>query len=89
MAPPGKHFMSVFVQYVPYKLGQQPWTPDMKAAFEKDVLDTIEMNAPGFKDLILHCQTRKSSRAAGTERFRGDWREDSPRARGRLREASD
>ena len=58
MAPPGKHFMSVFVQYVPYKLGEQPWTPEMKSAFEKDVLDTIEMNAPGFKNLILHCQTR-------------------------------
>jgi phytoene dehydrogenase-like protein len=30
----------------------------MKAAFEKDVLDTIEENAPGFRKLILHCQTR-------------------------------
>ena len=58
MAPPGKHFMSVFVQYVPYKLAEQPWTPEMKAKFEADVLDTIEMNAPGFKELILHCQTR-------------------------------
>jgi phytoene dehydrogenase-like protein len=58
MAPPGKHFMSVFVQYVPYKLAESEWTPQMKAAFEKDVLDTIEMNAPGFRNLILHCQTR-------------------------------
>ncbi len=46
MAPPGKHFMSVFVQYVPYKLAEGPWSPQMKAAFEKDVLDTIEENAP-------------------------------------------
>ncbi|HVO03590.1 MAG TPA: NAD(P)/FAD-dependent oxidoreductase, partial [Candidatus Cybelea sp.] len=38
MAPPGKHFMSVFVQYVPYKLAESPWTPQMKAAFEKDVI---------------------------------------------------
>jgi phytoene dehydrogenase-like protein len=58
MAPPGKHFMSVFVQYVPYKLAEGPWTPQMKAGFEKDVLDTIEENAPGFRKLILHCQTR-------------------------------
>ncbi|MES1153252.1 MAG: NAD(P)/FAD-dependent oxidoreductase [Dongia sp.] len=58
MAPPGKHFMSVFVQYVPYKLAESPWTPQMKAAFEKDVIDTIEENAPGFRNLILHCQTR-------------------------------
>jgi phytoene dehydrogenase-like protein len=58
MAPPGKHFMSVFVQYVPYQLAEKPWTPETKAAFEKDVLDTIEENAPGFRDLILHVQTR-------------------------------
>ena len=58
MAPPGKHFMSVFVQYVPYKLAEQPWDAATKAAFEKDVLDTIEENAPGFRDLILHVQTR-------------------------------
>jgi phytoene dehydrogenase-like protein len=58
MAPPGKHFMSVFVQYVPYKLAEQPWTAEAKAAFEKDVLDTIEENAPGFRDLVLHVQTR-------------------------------
>ena len=58
MAPPGKHFMSVFVQYVPYKLAESPWTPEMKAGFEKDVLDTIEENAPGFRKLVLHCQTR-------------------------------
>ena len=50
--------MSVFVQYVPYKLAEQPWDPATKAAFEKDVLDTIEENAPGFRDLILHVQTR-------------------------------
>jgi phytoene dehydrogenase-like protein len=58
MAPPGKHFMSVFVQYVPYALAEGPWDPAMKAAYEKDVLDTIEENAPGFRDLILHVQTR-------------------------------
>jgi len=58
MAPPGKHFMSVFVQYVPYRLAQGPWTPETKAQFEKDVLDTIEKNSPGFRDLILHVQTR-------------------------------
>jgi phytoene dehydrogenase-like protein len=58
MAPPGKHFMSVFVQYVPYKPGEQPWDTATKAAFEKDVLDTIEENAPGFRDLVLHVQTR-------------------------------
>ena len=58
MAPPGKHFMSVFVQYAPYKLAEGPWSAESKAAFEKDVLDTIEENAPGFRKLVLHVQTR-------------------------------
>jgi phytoene dehydrogenase-like protein len=58
MTPPGQHFMSVFVQYVPYGLAEGPWTPEMKAAYEKDVLDTIEENSPGFRDLVLHVQTR-------------------------------
>ena len=58
MSPPGKHFMSVFVQYVPYQLAEGPWTPEMKAQYEKDVLDTIELHAPGFKKLVLHVQCR-------------------------------
>jgi phytoene dehydrogenase-like protein len=58
MAPPGCHFMSVFVQYVPYRLAEGPWTAEMKAQYEKDVLDTIEENSPGFRDLVLHVQTR-------------------------------
>ena len=49
MSPPGKHFMSVFVQYVPYQLAEGPWTPEMKAQYEKDVLDTIELHAPGLQ----------------------------------------
>jgi phytoene dehydrogenase-like protein len=62
MAPPGKHFMSVFVQYAPYRLAEgersKAWDAESRAAFEKDVLDTIEENAPGFRRLILHVQTR-------------------------------
>ena len=58
MAPPGQHFMSVFVQYVPYALAEGPWSPEMHAQYEKDVLDTIEASCPGFRKLILHVQTR-------------------------------
>jgi len=58
MSPPGKHFMSVFVQYVPYQLAEGPWNPEMKAQYEKDVLDTIELHAPGFRKLVLHVQCR-------------------------------
>ena len=37
---------------------RSPGSAASKAAFEKDVLDTIEENAPGFRKLVLHVQTR-------------------------------
>jgi len=58
MAPPGKHYMSVFVQYVPYKLADGPWTDEKRQAFGDTVIDTIAEHCPNFRDLILHCQVR-------------------------------
>lgn len=58
MAPPGKHMMTVFVQYAPPKIGGQDWTDEDKAGFEKSVIDQIAQYSPDFKDLILHCETR-------------------------------
>ncbi|MDC0494584.1 NAD(P)/FAD-dependent oxidoreductase [bacterium] len=58
MAPPGKHMMSVFVQYAPPKINGGEWTAEDKAGFEKTVLDQIGNYSPDFKDLILHCETR-------------------------------
>ncbi|MDB2378788.1 NAD(P)/FAD-dependent oxidoreductase, partial [Luminiphilus sp.] len=58
MAPPGKHMMSVFVQYAPPKVEGREWTDDDKAGFEKSVIDQISKYSPNFKDLILHCETR-------------------------------
>ncbi|MAD66191.1 NAD(P)/FAD-dependent oxidoreductase [Porticoccaceae bacterium] len=58
MAPPGKHMMSVFVQYAPPKVNGGEWTPEDKAGFEKTVIDQISNYSPDFKDLILHCETR-------------------------------
>jgi phytoene dehydrogenase-like protein len=58
MAPPGKHMMSVFVQYAPPKVNGGDWTAEDKAGFEKTVLDQISNYSPDFKDLILHCETR-------------------------------
>jgi phytoene dehydrogenase-like protein len=58
MAPPGKHMMSVFVQYCPPKVHGKDWTPEDKAGFEKSVIDQIAKYSPDFKDLILHCETR-------------------------------
>lgn len=58
MAPPGKHMMSVFVQYAPPKINGREWTDQDKADFEKTVINQIADYSPDFKDLILHCETR-------------------------------
>jgi len=58
MAPPGKHFMSVFVQYVPPKIRGREWTDEDRDAFGQTVLNQIEEYAPGFKDLVAHAEVR-------------------------------
>jgi len=58
MAPPGKHFMSVFVQYVPPKVNGKDWTDDQRDQFGQTVMNQIEKYAPGFKDLVLHAEIR-------------------------------
>jgi phytoene dehydrogenase-like protein len=58
MAPPGKHFMSCFVQYCPHQIDGRAWTSDEKAAFGQTVLDQISNYSPDFKDLILHYEVR-------------------------------
>ncbi len=58
MAPPGKHFMSCFVQYCPHKIEGREWTEPEKQAFANSVLDQIANYSPNFKDLILHYEVR-------------------------------
>ena len=58
VAPPGKHWMSNFVQYCPPELAEGPWTPARRARFGQTVLDKIERYSPGFKDLIVHVEVR-------------------------------
>ncbi len=58
MAPPGKHFMSCFVQYCPPKVGGKNWTKENKDAFGKTVIQQIAEYSPGFKDKILHMEVR-------------------------------
>ena len=55
MAPPGKHVMSVFVQYAPYHLNGG-WSDAKREAFGDAVVNTLEEFAPGFKSKILHRQ---------------------------------
>jgi phytoene dehydrogenase-like protein len=58
MAPPGKHMMSVFVQYCPPTLATGDWTDADRDAFGKTVIDQIANYSPDFKDLILHAEVR-------------------------------
>lgn len=58
MAPPGKHYMSVFVQYAPPKLKGKDWTDADRDAFGQTVIDKIARYSPNFKDLILHAEVR-------------------------------
>jgi phytoene dehydrogenase-like protein len=55
MAPPGKHVMSIFVQYANYHLLEGTWE-EKREAFGDAVVDTLEQFAPGIKNLILHRQ---------------------------------
>jgi phytoene dehydrogenase-like protein len=52
VAPPGKHVLSCFVQYAPYKLAEGTWD-DRKEAFGDNVINTIAEYAPNIKDIII------------------------------------
>ena len=58
MAPHGKHYMSVFVQYCPYELAQGPWNDARRKAFGDTVIETIARHSPDFERLILHAEIR-------------------------------
>jgi phytoene dehydrogenase-like protein len=55
MAPPGKHVMSIFVQYAPYALNGG-WTDAKREAFGDAVVKTLARYAPNIESLILHRQ---------------------------------
>jgi phytoene dehydrogenase-like protein len=58
MAPDGKHYMSVFVQYCPYRLAEGEWSAQKRQAFGDTVIDTIARHSPDFRKLILHAEVR-------------------------------
>jgi len=58
VAPPGKHWMSNFVQYCPPELDTGQWIPEDRDQFGQAVIDKIARYSPGFKDLIEHVDVR-------------------------------
>ncbi|MEA2608925.1 MAG: hypothetical protein QOJ75_1168 [Chloroflexota bacterium] len=53
MAPPGKHVMSTFLAYTPYKLRESDWDAERQNLGDT-VQRTLESFFPGFSDLVLH-----------------------------------
>jgi phytoene dehydrogenase-like protein len=55
VAPPGKHVLSCFVQYAPYKLASGTWD-EQRDAFGDAVIDALAGYAPNIRDIIVHRQ---------------------------------
>ncbi len=56
MAPPGKHVMSIFVQYASYHMPQHGTPDEQREAFGTAVINTLSEFAPNLKEIILHKQ---------------------------------
>src|SRR2546421_1098040 len=55
VAPPGRHILSCFVQYAPYRLASGTWD-EQRDAFGDAVVDTIAEYAPNIRRIIRHRQ---------------------------------
>jgi phytoene dehydrogenase-like protein len=55
IAPPGKHLLSIFVQYAPYKLADGSWD-DIKENFADRCVETLAEYAPNVPGAIEHRQ---------------------------------
>ena len=55
IAPPGKHLLSIFVQYAPYKLAEGNWD-DVKERFADRCIETLAEYAPNVPAAIEHRQ---------------------------------
>jgi len=52
VAPPGRHLMSIFVQYAPYALRGATWD-ELREPFADRCFDVLEEYAPGFRRSVL------------------------------------
>jgi phytoene dehydrogenase-like protein len=55
LAPPGKHVMSMFTQWVPHEFAAEPHAAELDAYADR-VIARVEKVAPGFTSSILHRQ---------------------------------
>ena len=52
LAPPGRHVMSVYVQFAPYRLSNGRAWSDTRSSLAATVLRTLERYAPGLTQLV-------------------------------------
>ncbi|MGE3807605.1 MAG: phytoene desaturase family protein [Gemmataceae bacterium] len=55
VAPPGKHLMSMFIQYAPYHLAEGTWDEE-RDRFADRCFDILEEYAPNFKKSVIDRQ---------------------------------
>lgn len=55
LAPDGKHVLSMFVQYAPYKLKEGNWD-DIKEKFADRCLEIVAEYAPNMRNAVIHRQ---------------------------------
>ncbi len=55
VAPPGKHLMTMFIQYAPYALREGTWD-DIKERFADRCVDILTEYAPNFKRSVIERQ---------------------------------
>jgi phytoene dehydrogenase-like protein len=81
IAPPGKHIMSIFAQYAPYKLRDSDWDA-IKEKFADRCIDILSEYAPNIRDIILERQVispldmEREYSLTGGNIFHGDMRLD-------------
>jgi phytoene dehydrogenase-like protein len=55
LTPPGKHTMSLFVQYAPYDLAEGTWD-ERRGEIGSNIIDTLAMFAPNIPSAIEHVE---------------------------------
>ncbi|MFN2398855.1 MAG: phytoene desaturase family protein [Gemmatimonadaceae bacterium] len=56
LAPPGKHVMSVYMQYAPYHLKGATWDEKGRECMGDLIVKTLSEYVPGIENVILHRQ---------------------------------
>lgn len=56
LAPTGRHLMSIFAQYAPYRLKEGTWDKGAKDRFADRCLDVLAEFAPNVKEIIIDRQ---------------------------------